>query len=110
MDERERRIGLNEALFREVNERLKDLNETFGAVTNRVELVCECAERGCAERLTLSVREYEDLRAEPDRFVIAPGHAVPDVEEVVATGEGWEIVHKEPGDPAKLARATDPRS
>jgi hypothetical protein len=110
MDERERRMGVNEALFREVNERLKDLNETFGAVTNRIELVCECADPGCADRLTLSVREYEQLRAEPDLFVIAPGHAAPHVEEVIAAGDGWEIVHKNPGDPAKLARATDPRS
>jgi hypothetical protein len=27
MDERERRIGLNEAVFRQVNERLEGLNE-----------------------------------------------------------------------------------
>ena len=43
IDERERRLGLNEALFREVNERLRGLNEAFGEVTNRMELVCECA-------------------------------------------------------------------
>jgi hypothetical protein len=61
MDERERRLGLNEALFREVNERLQGLNEAFGAVTNRIELVCECADPGCAERITLTLKEYEDL-------------------------------------------------
>lgn len=110
MDERERRLGLNEALFREVNERLRGLNETLGAVTNRMELVCECADPGCAQRITMTVREYEDLRAEPEQFVIAPGHAAPDIEQVVATGEGWEIVRKPPGGPAELARASDPRS
>ena len=36
IDERERRFGLNEALFREVNERLRGLNEAFGEVTNRM--------------------------------------------------------------------------
>jgi hypothetical protein len=110
IDERERRLGLNEALFREVNERLRGLNESFGAVTNRMELVCECADPGCAERITMTVREYEDLRADPEQFVIAPGHDAPDIEDVVAKGAGWEIVRKRPGGPAELARASDPRS
>jgi hypothetical protein len=110
IDERERRLGLNEALFREVNERLRGLNESFGAVTNRMELVCECADPGCAERITMTVREYEQLRAEAEQFVIAPGHVAPDIEVVVATGEGWEIVRKRPGGPAEIARASDPRS
>lgn len=110
MDERERRLGLNEALFREVNERLRGLNESFGAVTNRMELVCECADPGCAERLTMTVREYEQLRADAEHFVIAPGHVAQDIEDVVATGEGWEVVRKRPGGPAELARASDPRS
>jgi hypothetical protein len=110
MDERGRRLGLNEALFREVNERLRDLNEAFGPMTNRVELVCECANATCAERISFTLREYEELRAEPDRFVIAPGHEVPDVEDVIATGDGWHIVRKRPGVPRKVAEATDPRS
>jgi hypothetical protein len=110
IDERERRLGLNEALFREVNERLRDLNESFGAVTNRMEIVCECANPGCAERISMSVREYEDLRSDPEHFVVAPGHVVPDIEDVIARGEGWEIVRKRPGGPAELARASDPRS
>jgi hypothetical protein len=110
IDERERRLGLNEALFREVNERLRGLNEAFGEVTNRMELVCECADPGCAERITMTVREYEQLRADAEQFVIAPGHAAPDIEDVVATGEGWEIVRKRPGGPAEIARASDPRS
>jgi hypothetical protein len=110
MDDRERRMGINEALFREVNERLRGLNETFGALTNRIELVCECADGGCADRTSLSRHEYEALRAQPDCFVTAPGHVAPGVEAVVAAAEGWEIVRKHPGDPAKLADATDPRS
>ena len=31
MDERQRRIGLNEAVFREANERIEEVNRTFGA-------------------------------------------------------------------------------
>ena len=58
----------------------------------------------------MTVRQYEELRAEPEHFVIAPGHAAPDIEKVIATGEGWEIVRKREGGPAELARASDPRS
>jgi hypothetical protein len=111
MDERERRIGQNEALFRQVNERLRDLNEAFGAVTNRIELICECADRSCAERISLSLAEYENLRSTADWFIVARGHAVPtDIEEVIRTGDGWEIIRKRAGGPAKLAKATNPRS
>jgi hypothetical protein len=110
MDERERRIGQNEALFRQVNERLRDVNEAFGAVTNRIELICECADRSCAGRISLSVPEYEDLRSTGDRFIVVPGHGGTDGEEVVRMGEGWEIIRKRSGAPAELAKASDPRS
>ena len=110
MDERERRIGLNEAAFREVNERVRDLNEAFGTITEKMEIVCECADPGCTERITMSVSEYEDLRSEPDRFAVVPGHVVPtDIEEVVAQGAGWEMVRKRRGGPAELARETSRR-
>jgi hypothetical protein len=107
MDDRERRIGLNEAVFREVNERLRGLNEAFGTITEKMEIVCECADPACTERITMSVSEYEELRSEPDRFAVVPGHAFPtDVEEVVAHGRGWEMVRKRPGGPAELAQET----
>jgi hypothetical protein len=110
MNERARRLGLNEALFREVNERLRDVNEAFSPMTNRVELVCECANATCAQRISFTVRDYEELRSEPDRFVISPGHEVPEVEDVIATGEGWHIVRKRQGEAAELAEATNPRA
>jgi hypothetical protein len=111
MDERERRVGENEALFREVNERLRGVNETFGVLTDRIELVCECGDPACAERISLSVREYEQLRAGGAQFVLVPGHAdSSDVEEVVAHGTGWEIVRKRPGAATALAERTNPRS
>lgn len=110
MDERERRIGLNEAVFREVNERLRGINEAFGTITEKMEIVCECADPTCTERITMSVSEYEDLRSKADRFAVVPGHAEPtDVEEVVAHGTGWEMISKRQGGPAGLARETSSR-
>jgi hypothetical protein len=110
MDERERRIGLNEAVFREANEALRGLNETFAAYTEKMELVCECGDGACAERITMSPSEYEEIRSDPAMFAIAAGHEVAAVEQVVRKGNGYDVVRKRVGSPRRLAEATDPRS
>jgi hypothetical protein len=109
MDERERRIGLNEAVFRQVNEQLEDVNRAFGSVTNTIEIICECGDLDCAERILMSVQEYEQLRADPTRFAIVPGHETDGVEQVVERRGDYDVVRKHAGAPAELARETDPR-
>ena len=110
MDERTRRIGQNEALFREVYERVKDLNETFELVLDERSIVCECGNETCIEQISISPKDYEAVRADPAQFVVVPGHEVPDVEEVVARVDGYAVVRKHPGMPAQLAEELDPRS
>ncbi len=110
MDERERRIGLNQALFREVNERLDDLNRTFATITDTVDLVCECGDARCTERITMSIRDYEALRSNPHQFAVIPGHERAGVERVLEKREGYDVVEKEAGLPQKLAETTDPRA
>ena len=44
MRDRAERIGLNEALFREVNERVKGINDGFGGRLEEAEFVCECGD------------------------------------------------------------------
>lgn len=111
MDDRARRIGLNESIFREVNEQIEQLNDSFHAVAADVlELVCECGSLECVEQLTIPLRVYEDVRADSALFVIKPGHEIPDVELVVARETGYFIVRKLPGGPAELAAEVDPRS
>lgn len=110
MDERRRRIGLNEAVFREVNERVREINDTFAVFTDRVDIVCECGDADCTERITLSLQEYESVRADPNYFAVVPGHAgPPEVERVIAEHDTWYLVRKATGIAANLARATDPR-
>jgi hypothetical protein len=109
VDERARRVGLNEAVFRQVNERLEKLNETFAPVTGRNEVVCECGDVSCAQVLELTESEYEDVRSEPNLFIVAPGHAATDIEHVVREGDGYEIVRKKLGVPTRIAEETDPR-
>ena len=109
MDEREKRIGLNEAVFRELNDRLQSVNETFATFTEKFEIVCECGDSGCIERITLAATEYEAVRADAALFVVVPGHDATDVEEVVRSGEGYDVIRKHEGRPRELAAQTDPR-
>jgi hypothetical protein len=109
MEERERRIGLNEAVFREANERIRELNETFATLTDELMFVRECGHSTCAEQISMKPGDYEALRAQPADFAIVPGHEIPNVEEVIARGEEYEIVRKKEGIPRRVAEVTDPR-
>jgi hypothetical protein len=109
MDERKRRIGLNESVFREANERVRELNQAFATLTDKLILVCECGIGTCAEKISMSPEAYEELRADSAHFAIVPGHEIPDVEQVVAKREGYDVVRKDRGIPRQIAVATDPR-
>jgi hypothetical protein len=106
---RERRIGLNEALFREVNERLEDVNDTFSSVSGVLETVCECGDISCSQQLTIPHQDYEHVRSDPTWFAVIPGHELASVELVVVSRDGYDIVQKRAGAPAAEAKATDPR-
>jgi hypothetical protein len=109
VDERGERVGRNEALFRQVNERLKEIGESFSLVSEYADFVCECGSGSCAAPLRLTLAEYERIRSEPELFIIVPGHEFADVETVVEQGEGFDVVRKREGTPARIARETDPR-
>jgi hypothetical protein len=111
MDERTRRVGKNEAVFREVNEQIESLNRGMATVSDgNVHIVCECADLLCAEQLTVPLREYERIRADSTLFFIREGHAVPDVEQVVEETPGYEVVRKNEGEAARIAKSTNPRT
>jgi hypothetical protein len=109
MSAREERIGLNEAVFREVNERIEGLAETFQLTQEPLDLVCECGDATCVRCITMTRSEYEQLRAEAHQFAVHPGHEIPEVETIVAKREGYEVVRKDEGVPEQIAEQTDPR-
>jgi hypothetical protein len=109
-DEQAMRVGLNESIFREVNEQIESLNHDVGAEERTMTVICECASGDCTERLDISVSKYEDVRADSRRYVIVPGHALPEYESVVEGGNGFEVVEKDDGLAAEMAEETDPRS
>ena len=109
-DEQGRRVGLNEAIFREVNEQIETLNRDVGTEERTMTAVCECADGDCTERIQISVSTYEAVRANPRRFVIKPGHELAEFEAVVESTDEYDIVQKREGAAAELARETNPRS
>jgi hypothetical protein len=109
-EDQARRVGLNESLFREVNEQIESLNRDFHTDDPTMTVICECAMGDCTERLEISVREYERVRADPLCYIIVPGHELPEFESVVESGDGYDIVQKRHGTAAALAEETDPRS
>ena len=50
----ERRVGINESLFRGVNERIEELSRESDA---EMDFMCECADPSCYARLTLPLRQ-----------------------------------------------------
>jgi hypothetical protein len=109
MSERERRLALNEAMFREVNERVEDINQTFASVTGSFDIFCECGDSTCTERVTVPTDVYERVRSDPKRFLLQAGHEDPTVETVVETYEVFVVVEKEGVAVERIAEQTDPR-
>jgi len=107
MDERTRRIGLNEALFREVNERVEELTRGFGIDDEQIEVLCECGNQACVERIEMTLPDYRRVRADSRTFAIVPGHEIPDVESVVERRGAFDVVMKHAGEPAEVAEETD---
>src|SRR5918992_1519476 len=103
------RIARNDAVFRDVNERITDLNETLAAFTDKMQIVCECGDDECIDQISLSPGEYEALRADPTYFAVVSGHDDVEVEDVVESRQGYDVVRKREGIPARIAEETDPR-
>jgi hypothetical protein len=107
--ERSERYAVNQATFREINERVNDVNQM---VNNPLKSwICECADTHCSARIEMSLIEYEGLRAHPTRFAIVPdtAHYYSEVETVVDRNDLYWVVEKF-GRSGKVAADYDPRS
>jgi hypothetical protein len=108
MDERERRLAQNEALFREVNERVSSLATDHSDAAS-YKYVCECSNPDCTFQVALSESEYEAVRADPRQFFVLPEHYLPQIENVVTETDRYWIV-KKIGDEGAYVERLDPRS
>ncbi len=96
---------MNEALFREVNERIEQLQGDFGGA-NTFDIVCECGVAECTERFSITSDEYQALRQDVHRFAVVPGHERPELESTVERRAGYLVVEKTDPDAARAAEET----
>jgi len=102
------RAAETEALFREVNERIAESAQRFEA--DETEFVCECADASCTHRVSAPLDLYEEVRAEPTRFLLARGHHDERFEQVVVEREEVAVVEKMTRLMRETVQRLDPRT
>jgi hypothetical protein len=101
----DRRVALNEATSRRVNEAIQDGRVTREGLAG---FVCECGRLGCNTIVELSLGEYEAVRSGPRQFLLVPGHEA-EFEAIVSQTPRYAIAAKQ-GLPGTIAELTDPRA
>jgi hypothetical protein len=101
------RVVRVQALFRAVNEQTLTViaSNALGRLT---EVLCECSDDECIERIPLSTEEYDRVRLFPTRFLVRPGHISPETDRLVERTERYTVVEKT-GESAAFALRLDPR-
>jgi hypothetical protein len=109
--ERAGRGARTQSLFRDVNERVRAINQAFSPVVPLGDWICECSNQACSERIGLTLEEYEAIRSDPTRFAVAPdgSHVDLAIEDVVVENGRFRVVEKK-GLAADLATSVDPRA
>jgi hypothetical protein len=99
-----------QSLFRDVNERVVEINEAFSLSLPLGDWICECARGDCSERVLLGQSDYERIRADPTLFFVATSeeHVFVDIEDVAERHDGYWVVRKK-GVAGELVARADPR-
>jgi len=103
----EQRMIENEVVFRNRNERLRqnladlkqmaaeDGQESFMAdMDDRLAFYCECSDENCQKRLNISPDRFQEAHKRRNRFVVLPGHQVPQIEHIIVREPEYLVVEK----------------
>jgi hypothetical protein len=92
----ERRAARNEALWREVNDRIDEVDERMRVIAHDslLSFHCECGREDCHTMIAMTGAEYRDVRRQPDTFAVAAGHEQEMIEHVVRRSPGYLVVDK----------------
>lgn len=77
------RIGRNDAIFRQANERINEYAEARQPEES-TPFICECADPACQDVVYIPLAEYSTIREGPRLFWNVPGHQ--------ASSQGWAQV------------------
>lgn len=86
------RAGLSEVV-QEANREVYLLAVDGGAAPDEeLELACACGRPACGAHVLITVEDYQRVRADAGRFVMAPAHADPRTTTVIDRGAAYEVV------------------
>ncbi len=105
--EAERRLIKNEMKFRKANEKveseLKKLEKMARAEGDHniipardmvLQFLCECSDKKCNERITMTLGEYEELHKGRSHFILISGHETKKIEKVISRQGDYNVVDK----------------
>jgi len=83
-----RRLVENEKLARRINRRVEEQITAIREAEDEdpdepIMFFCECADVDCRRRFEATRDEYDRVHADPDMFIVCPGHEEPSIESVV---------------------------
>jgi len=101
----------NEAVFRGANERLEEyaVANVKDGLDGVLPFLCECDRTDCTQVVFVTYPEYESVRADSRRSVVATGHDNPAIERVVEETDRFVVTEKF-GVAAEVYGELDPRS
>jgi hypothetical protein len=94
-DIRAGRHAANEAAYRRINERIRRYEEQDDHDdSDPMTFLCECAEGACMDHVQITLDDYRHVRENGRRFIIAPNHDAPEIEDVVERHADYWVVQK----------------
>jgi hypothetical protein len=100
------RITQTEINGRRVNEAIEQGEEGVRTAV----FVCECGHLGCNSTVELGIAEYEEVRTDFNRFLVLPGHEMPEVDQVIERHPQHLVVAKRDAGAQAAARKADERA
>lgn len=92
----QRRRVENEVMFKQENERIKQVAESVTVRTSALPIpfYCECANLNCSKIINLTSEDFEAFHDDPDWYTILPGHEQLDIEKVIKNNDGFLVIKK----------------
>jgi len=97
----------NEAVFRELNQRLQVGLDAVNKIAleegdepvfingdESLYFYCECSDENCKQRLKISLNEYNKIHRDSKSFIVARGHEVTSLEDIIFVGTDYSVVRK----------------
>ena len=107
-----RRIGRNEAIVRDHNEKINTAAQLVDLDGTLVPFICECGRLECVATLRVTLDQYESARDDGRLFLCLPGHQIvgDDIGRVVDDSHDGFVLVEKIGAGGEIAEQLDPRA